>query len=99
MSGAVKTEYEFIRFEKVSGEWTCINKKSGFELGWIEYYSRWRQYVITTFAHDAIFNDQCLKDIAEFLCALNIDKKGTRAKSRKPGDERRKLEMHGINYH
>jgi len=50
------------------------NKKSGDVIGIIEWYSVWRQYVIQP-EFGCIFNDTCLKEIAEFLSELNKNHK------------------------
>jgi len=71
----LKTEYKYIVFKftdaadhKKGAE--CLNKKSGTILGYVEYYTPWKQYVIE-FREDFVFNVSCLKDIADFLRQLN----------------------------
>ena len=50
--------------------WDILNRKSGFPLGRIAWYGPWRQYVCSL-VEDAVFNNGCLRDIAEFLDKLN----------------------------
>lgn len=77
----MKLVYKFIYFELLGSCWYCYNRKSDDELGVIEYYGRWGQYVIA-FTEGCVFNDQCLKDITDFLGQLNNNKRGTKAKER-----------------
>lgn len=69
---------EFIRFEEVPNDgrktrrWVIENRKYGSELGVIEWYGAWRQYV-ATFHEVAVFSAGCLKDIQEFLARQNAD--------------------------
>ena len=65
----MKTKYKFIHFEKLSDDpevWVCNNNRSIGSLGRIEYYAPWRQWVFSA-VDTAVFNDQCLKDIAHFI--------------------------------
>ena len=68
----MKTKYKYIHFEKIAGQWFCYNNKAKSELGRIEYYSRWRQYVIE-FEQGCVFNDTCLTDIIHFLRQLQTE--------------------------
>ena len=80
----MKTRYKYIHFKEVlagqhiSGQklqWACLNNQSKAILGMIEYYPRWKQYVID-FREICIFNNQCLNDISDFLTQLNTQKAG-----------------------
>lgn len=73
----MKTKYRFIEFvpHEVWGDtWTCQNRKSGDVLGHVRYYPQWRQYVSQLYP-SAVFNNSCLRDIADFLDQLNAEKK------------------------
>lgn len=70
--GAVKTEYKFIHFSKLSDDpevWTCDNNRSQMSLGYIERYKPWRQMCFHPYA-GTVFSDECLKDIAHFIGQL-----------------------------
>ena len=77
----MKTRYKFIHFNPVAGgygkDWVCRNNKTDDLLGYIEFYERWKQFVIS-FIDNTIFNNQCLRDIAEFLDQLNSEYKTTK---------------------
>ena len=67
----LKTKYKFISFyETVPGCWICNNNKSKAQLGYITLYDPWNQFVIE-FQSNTVFNNQCLKDIANFLTQIN----------------------------
>jgi hypothetical protein len=42
-----------------------VDSKDGVELGYIEWYSRWRCYTFTPLA-DTVYEKRCLRDIADF---------------------------------
>lgn len=70
----MKTKYKYVEFAKdFRGDWLCFNRKSEDELGWIEYRTGWRQFVINT-SPDIIFSAGCLDDISHFLGQLNKTK-------------------------
>lgn len=50
--------------------WIVRNAKSGAALGLIEWYPRWKQYVLCPNAV-TVFNHSCLRDIAGFLTQQN----------------------------
>ena len=63
---------KYIEFDKYTNRCYVIrNKKSRDWLGDIEYYKPWKQYCVTCFYSGAVFNNQCLRDIADFLDELN----------------------------
>ena len=70
----MKTKYKHIQFEKappgLGWIWSCYNNKTNELLGDIDYYKSWRQYVIE-FQSGCVFNNQCLRDIADFLDQIN----------------------------
>ena len=72
----MKTRYKFINFTQVApGQktailWICHNNRDNHVLGAIEFYKPWKQHVID-FRENAVFNNQCLLDIADFLKQLN----------------------------
>ena len=76
----MKTKYKHIHFEKASLGlgciWECWNNKAGQLLGVIPKQKVWRQYVFEP-QSDCIFNNGCLRDIADFLDQININKEKT----------------------
>ena len=73
----MKTDYEYIRFEKVKDKpktsvWACINKKSRSILGFVSWYPQWRQYCFMPADQsgeweDIVLSAGCLSDIAHFV--------------------------------
>jgi len=68
------TEYRYLIFVKIESgrkttKWSCRNKRSGKELGRIEWYSGWRQYCYFPTVQ-AVYSAGCLKDIAAFMDQL-----------------------------
>lgn len=61
---------KFLEFKDVFGDTLVLNKKSGYPLGKIEYYTNWKQFVFSAVS-DAVFNDQCLMDIVLKIKELN----------------------------
>lgn len=45
--------------------WQVRSKRSDLILGWIGWYSRWRQYCFMP-ESATIYNRQCLRDLADF---------------------------------
>ena len=45
--------------------------KTNEYLGTIEYYPPWRQYVFTAALGETIWNDECLRELADQITALN----------------------------
>ena len=63
----MKTDYEHIRFIKFADRpktpaWTCVNKRSGDELGEVRWYPAWRQYCYFPTVQ-AVYSVGCLNDI------------------------------------
>jgi hypothetical protein len=69
---------EYLRFEKVGDSksgtteiWNVIATRSGFALGQVRWFARWRQYVFfPTVFRQAAFNPTCMYEIAEFSASL-----------------------------
>lgn len=63
------SESRFISFRaRVGGidpGWDVVNKRSGDIIGIIEWYARWRRLVLE--GGDAVFDAECLRDIATFM--------------------------------
>ena len=71
----LKTRYKYIQFVELPKKpldilWQCLNNRSKEPLGVITFYKPWKQHVIQ-FNDGCVFNNQCLKDIADFLEQLN----------------------------
>ena len=74
----MKTKYKDIEFETtlLNGIWSCMHR-SGTELGMVEFYERWGQFVFEPNSEvSLIFSAQCLCDIADFLDQLNKENHG-----------------------
>lgn len=46
--------------------WVVENKRTGFVLGSIAWYTGWRQYVFSP-SSDTVFNPGCLEELAKFM--------------------------------
>ena len=73
------TKYKFIHFEVVAVKtktkvWGCLNNRSNAVLGYVKWYSTWRQYCFWP-GYGAVFNDTCLTDISHFLGQLRDGRK------------------------
>lgn len=81
----LKTEYEYIRFERVfekkpkkTGTWIIYNKRSGSVLGFIKWHGAWRQYC--KFDIDGVvFNKDCLLDVIDFLRQLKLQRQRSKS--------------------
>jgi len=81
----MKTRYKYIHFDDVQDcGWYCYNNRNDDSLGCVTFYPIWKQWVID-FRPDMVFNNQCLRDIADFLDQLN--KKPTRHKAKGKGEK------------
>ena len=73
----MKINYKYIHFVSatlVDNAWYCLNNKSGYQLGIVEYYPKWKQYVFTPDT-DTCFSVDCLSDIINFISQLKpLDK-------------------------
>lgn len=70
-------EYKYFRIVETERKpktkvYAVINKKSGFQLGAIQWYSAWRQYCFAP-AADTIFSDDCMQDIVNFVKEINLE--------------------------
>lgn len=54
-----------------------INKSMGHPIGWIEWYSNWRQYCFFPW-DDMVFNSTCLELITKFLKEINVEHRKSR---------------------
>jgi len=80
----MKTRYKYIHFDDVQDcGWYCYNNRNDDSLGCVTFYPIWKQWVID-FRPDMVFNNQCLRDIADFLDQLN--KKPTKHKAKGKGE-------------
>ena len=69
----MKTKYKYIHFEKIDDWWLCRNNRSNDELGRLDYYKRWKEWVFES-ERGCVFNNSCLRDIADFLDQLNAER-------------------------
>jgi hypothetical protein len=84
----MKTQYNYIHFNHVgkskSGKtdiYECYNSENGTYLGKVSYYAGWYKYVFEPNNElKLIFENKCLRDIAEFTEMLS---KMQREKSKK----------------
>lgn len=61
----------FLEFkEEENGTITVISKKQKAPLGTIEWYQTWKQHVFCPIS-TAVFNDECLGDIVQFIQQKN----------------------------
>jgi len=58
------------KYLKFEDDGTVLNKKHKTVLGTIDFYVPWNQYVFAPMS-DAIFNDECLKDIIYVIQTKN----------------------------
>jgi hypothetical protein len=70
----MKTKYKYIHFKKIVDKpktsiWSCLNNKSGAELGRIKWYAPWRKYCYFPTVQ-AVYDTGCLKDIIDFISQL-----------------------------
>jgi hypothetical protein len=79
----MKTDYKYLKFilgftqPPKTSVWLCKNIQSGDVLGTVKYYPAWRQYCYFP-QSCTVFNDGCLRDIADFLSQLDTDRKEKR---------------------
>ena len=67
----MKTQYQYIHFEKWTSEpgnltWKCYNTRSNDELGEVRWYPAWRQYCYFP-SCPANYSAECLNNIANFI--------------------------------
>ena len=66
--------FELVEKKPKTNKYRITNKKWGDQLGIIEWYSSWRQYIFED-DYGCVFNHTCLNEIAEFLKELNTKHK------------------------
>ena len=75
MPKEIKTKYMTFRLsgnKPKTTMWDVVNNDSQLRLGFIEWYSSWRQYVfMPTITFETTYNNGCLQTIADFLTELN----------------------------
>ncbi len=77
----MKTEYQFIAFRQTPSPgktqyWSCDNRRSGTTIGFIRWYSSWRQYCyLPTEFGATVLSAGCLADIQHFLGQLAEQRK------------------------
>lgn len=72
----MKKSYEYIQFEEIESpptnktkKFSCMNIKSGIELGMVRWHGAWRQYCYFP-TIQAVYSEGCLKDICDFIAML-----------------------------
>lgn len=65
--------FELIGQKPKTQSWAVVNKNSDKELGVIEWYYAWRQYIFQP-VEGSIYNNGCLNTIIEFINRLNKEK-------------------------
>lgn len=69
----MKTKYQHIYFEKTKLKkepYIMRGNKSHFVMGTIYYHKPWKKYAIE-FGINYVFDENCLRDVADFLDQLN----------------------------
>lgn len=78
-----KTKYKYIHFVEsenkeliYSGKkgWEIKNNKTKALLGYLFWYTQWKDWCFTQSESGVIFNDGCLKDVVDFIKQLKDDK-------------------------
>jgi hypothetical protein len=95
-------EPKWIRFveldeyrDRVTKQWHVLPKDLPFPIGVIKWYSGWRRYCLFTIpGGEAIFEEQCLRDIAEFIESVTKAQRETWEKRRKERNERTQAGSH-----
>lgn len=67
---------EYLRFRReetaergVTQIWAVDSRRTGFPLGYIRWFGRWRQYAFFP-EPETVFNTECLSDVREFIHKL-----------------------------
>lgn len=76
---------KFITFEKhdypvdvkatASYYWEVTNTKDGTRLGYIEWFKKWKKFSFFNYTDHCVFEEVCLRDIAQFLVERTAAKK------------------------
>ncbi len=80
----MKTKFKHIYFKKIEQKaktsmWICSHNISHLELGIIEWYAPWRQYVFYP-SDGTLFSGGCLDDIIAFMKDLRAHELAERKK-------------------
>lgn len=79
MNNEVRTKYmTFVRqdlIKRKTQRWVIKSNSTGYRLGTIEWFSRWRQYCFYP-SYKTAFNHECLKDIINFIEKLREERAG-----------------------
>ena len=54
---------------------SAVKNKSGFVLGYVKWYARWRRYCFSTAHSDLVFDAGCLAEIKDFIDKLMLERK------------------------
>ena len=87
------SEPRWIRFDQVKSSrktfvWDVAAKDGGMILGSVFWYCPWRCYVFGwTAGCDTVYEQRCLRDIADFVEARTKEHKAARAAAKEVGDE------------
>ena len=60
-------EYEGTSKSGKTKIWTVLSRSDSYELGEISWYGRWRGYAFFVDSGEIIFEQKCLREIADFL--------------------------------
>lgn len=66
-----------IPFGKKTHFWTVVPKSDGPEIGEVKWYAQWRKYCFYAAGY-AIFEEVCLREIAEFVEARTREHRAAR---------------------
>ena len=64
---------KYLNFTEVFGDTLILSKRHKDPLGKIIYYPPWKQYVLEPLPN-AVFNDECLKDIIYVIQTKNAER-------------------------
>jgi len=68
---ALNSKYMTSAYEESLDLYYINNKKSGANLGAVEYFGPWKQFVFFAESDLCIFSADCLQDIINFITDLN----------------------------
>ena len=67
-------DFVLVKEGEKTNAWHIVTNKGRKMIGIIKWFPRWRKYAFFPFA-DTIYEDDCLKDIAEFIEQQMIERK------------------------
>ena len=73
-----RTKYLIFKVVRDTGKTkvvSIINKSADDEIGKIEWYPRWRQYIFDP-CYETIWNNSCLEDVLSVINSLMAEKHG-----------------------